>query len=45
MLSGSRMPKAGVKVVEVGLVGAYLLRTLGIEVELRWAPGRCETRK
>jgi hypothetical protein len=34
----ARMPKAGVKIVERGLVAAHLLRKLGIEVKLRWAP-------
>jgi hypothetical protein len=43
MLSGVRMPKAAVRVVEAGLVAAYLLRKLEVEVELQWFPDGCET--
>ena len=42
MLSGVRIVKAGVRVVEAGLVAAYFVRKLGIEVEIRWIPDRCE---
>jgi hypothetical protein len=41
-LSGVRMAKAGVRVVEAGLVAAHFVRKLGIEVELRWIPDGCE---
>lgn len=43
MLSGVRMPKAAVRVVEAGLVAAYFLRKLEVEVELQWFPDGCET--
>jgi hypothetical protein len=42
-LSGVRMPKAGVRMGDVGLVAANFLKELGIEVELRWIPDGCET--
>jgi hypothetical protein len=37
------MPKAAVRVVEAGLVAAYFLRKLEVEVELQWFPDGCET--
>lgn len=43
MLSGVRMPKAAVRVVEAGLVAAYFLRNLEVEVELQWFPDGGET--
>ncbi|RDW77897.1 hypothetical protein BP5796_05749 [Coleophoma crateriformis] len=41
-LSGVRMAKAGIRVIKANLVAAYFVRTLGIEVELRWIPDGCE---
>ena len=42
MLSEVRIVKAGVRVVEAGLVAAYFVRKLGIEVEMRWIRDGCE---
>jgi hypothetical protein len=39
---GVGMPKVGVRMVQVGLVAAHIVRNLGIELELRWIPDGCE---